>query len=125
MDQNKEVYAVPGPIFNDTSKGVHKLIQDGAKCVHSAGDILEDFNKSQLIESPTLFQNKASNVEQKDLSLSNNETIVFNSLTSQPVNIEDLVELSSLSIHQLLPVLSMLEIKGLISQYPGKNYSKA
>ena len=68
LEQNKEVYAVPGPIFNNTSEGVHKLIQDGAKCVHSSQDIFEDFNLNQIKETPGLFDSQKF-FQKKNISL--------------------------------------------------------
>ncbi|PAV29988.1 DNA-protecting protein DprA [Virgibacillus profundi] len=43
LDQGREVYAVPGSPLIPQTKGCHKMIQDGAKLVHNAEDILEDW----------------------------------------------------------------------------------
>lgn len=44
LDQNRNVYCCPGPIFNDLSIGVNKKIQEGAKLIQTADDILEDYS---------------------------------------------------------------------------------
>ena len=103
---------------------MHKLIQDGAKCVHSANDVLEDFNKAQVIDRPQLFHSYDITETPKNNSLNKEELLIYDLLDFTPINIEDILTQSSLSIHKILPVLSMLEIKGLIAQHPGKNYSK-
>ena len=124
LEQNKEVYAVPGPIFNETSKGVHKLIQDGAKCTQDVNDIFEDFNISSIHENAKLFDLTEQEEVTDTLPLTGDENVIFSILNDHLMSLEDLLTKSSFSIHKLLPLLSMLEIKGLITQHPGKNYSK-
>jgi DNA processing protein len=43
VEQGRDVFAVPGPVFSAKSEGTHRLIQSGAKLVHDANDILEEF----------------------------------------------------------------------------------
>ena len=123
LEQNKDVYAVPGSIFSPHSEGVHQLIQDGAKCVHHPNDILEDFNLKQVIDQPSLFQ-PTKEKESKDYStLNSDETTIINLLSKQPTSIDALMSTSSFSIHHILPILTGLEIKGFIKQSPGKQFS--
>lgn len=50
LEQGKEVYAVPGSILSTQTTGCHKMIQQGAKLVMNAGDILEDYNQMEFFK---------------------------------------------------------------------------
>src|SRR2546423_9228304 len=50
LDQGRDVFAVPGPITSRQSEGTNKLLKQGAKCVTSARDILEDLNIDMVTE---------------------------------------------------------------------------
>ena len=66
-----------------------------------------------------LFENKPS---EQSIPLSETETRVLNLFTSQPLAIEEAAYLSKLSMAELMPVLSMLELYGLIEPMVGRKY---
>ncbi|OGN28677.1 MAG: DNA protecting protein DprA [Candidatus Yanofskybacteria bacterium RIFCSPLOWO2_01_FULL_49_25] len=54
IDQNRDVFAIPGPIFSKTSQGTNFLIQKGAKLVSTADDILEEYDMESAKQKPTI-----------------------------------------------------------------------
>lgn len=123
LEFNKEVYAVPGNIFHCNSQGTHQLIQDGAKCVTHVNDILEDFNLSSP-SNGALPLSQPTSTSSTDVQLNGDESIIMHLLSDQPISIDQLISQTSFSIHHLLPMLSLLEIKGIIKQHPGNYYSR-
>ena len=116
IDQNREVFAVPGPIFNKSSIGCFKLIQDGAKCTFSASDILEEMN---------IKNNKKNTIPSiaKQNSLNDNEKNILNILT-EPKHIDLIIESSNLTINQVLHILTTLELKELIIKKEGNIFEQ-
>ena len=112
LDQNRDVWAVPGNIYNPNNQGTNKLIKDGAKLITSADDILQELNiqtvLTELQSSPPIDK-----VEEK---------IIFDLLTREPLHIDKIKKMSTLDINVLLSTLTMLEIRGLIKDTGGKNY---
>ncbi len=109
LEQGREVFAVPGNITNPYSHGSNLLIKEGAKLVEDVADILEElhiyFKEEKVKPSP---------------SLSNEEKIVMNCLSGEPLHINALVEKSNLSPAKVAENLIRLEIKGLVRELPGK-----
>ncbi len=114
LDQNRDVFAVPGNIFSLQSQGTHKLIQQGAKLVHHANDILEEYDLEKAPLQTTLLP-----------SLTDIEKKVFNFLENDPIHIDKLSLKLDMDSPQLLSILLMLELKNLIFQHPGKYFSKS
>lgn len=117
QEQGKEIFAVPGNIFSESSKGTHFLIREGAIPVTNPAEILEYLN----IEKSEFPSNK-----QKDYSepLSALEERILGYLSAYPVHFDELVELTDLPTSELLTVLSELEIKGLVKTLPGKFFQR-
>jgi len=127
LDQNREVFAVPGPIYAETSKGTHKLIQLGAKLVTQANDIIEEFQQTlhlpfktskTLPEKTTPIKKSSTHLDQ----LTGIEKDIAQLLQNESSDIDHLIQKTQLPIHELLQTLTMLEIKGVIQQEPGKRY---
>ncbi len=113
LEFNREVFAVPGAIFNSQSQGCHQLIKNGAKLVASINDILEEFD----------FQNSVQNKTIQDFSPdSPEEEKIFQILSLEPLHVDTIVKLSKLKTETALSTLSILEIKGAIKNIGGQNY---
>jgi DNA processing protein len=117
LEQNREVFAVPGNINSATSAGTNNLIKEGAKIVKQVGDILEEFplvtfqSSVKKDDNPGLIRNATGKTEDKVLRL----------IGVQPVHIEELLAESSLQINELNALLTYLEVEGHIQKLPG-NY---
>lgn len=107
LSENREVFAVPGPINAPSSAGTLYLIKEGAHPVSHAGDILSVFGYSQKAA------NKASNNYQKDSLL--------RLLSNEPQTIDIITKKLNLTTQEVSARLSQLEIKGLIKNV-GRNH---
>lgn len=117
LEQNREVFAIPGSIFNKNSIGTNNLIKQGAKLVSQIEDIFEELNIQYTLpiikDSPSLkFDNKQ---EEKIYQLLPKE----NSLA-----IDKIIEISNLSPKETLVILTTLELKEFIKNTDGGNYIK-
>jgi DNA processing protein len=113
LEQNREVFAVPGNISSPKSAGPNGLIREGAKLVSTVEDILEEF--------PHLAGREAAAARPLP-PLSEEERALLSQLGSEPVGVDELIRLSRLPSSRLLSLLTALELKGLIGQYAGRRY---
>lgn len=114
LEQNRTVYAVPGPIYAEASRGPNNLIKMGAKLVTEAKDILDDLNletKEVVHENQNLFGNSPA------------ETLMLKTLKREPVAIDELIKLSGLSPSEATSALTFLEMKGKIRNLGGQQYA--
>jgi DNA processing protein len=110
VEQNKDVFAIPGEINSTLSEGPIQLIKEGARCVTSPADILDEYG---IESSPQL--NLFSRPPQKEtLNLNKQEKEVFTHITYDPITLESLCTKTNKPIHELLQFITLLEIKGAI-----------
>src|SRR3989344_4677311 len=109
-EYNKEVGAVPGPIYSPTSDGPHMLIRLGAALIRDANDVLELLGLQRKDENPTLV-----NVE--DLS---NEEKVFINILEEPCSRDELMRKKKFDPGSPPATLSLWKKKGLITEELGK-----
>ena len=105
-DQGREVFAVPGNIFNPNSHGPNGLIQDGAKLVMNVGDILAELD---IAHTNIQAQHTTRHI-QPDNEV---EAALLQHLGTDPIHIDDLARLSGLPIAVITSTLTLLELKGL------------
>jgi DNA processing protein len=110
IDEGRDVFAVPGDIALDQSKGPHWLIKQGAKLVESAADILEEYDIN--------IDRSEKREERKSLTLSFDEEKVYSMLSRCPIHIDEL----NIPAKDAIRVLSVLELKGAVKSLPGKYF---
>lgn len=114
LEQGRETFAVPGNIFNATSRGPNTMIQQGeAKLVICASDILEELNLTMVAEHQ---QVRAVAPE------SETEAKLLKLLSADPIHIDDLGRETGLPIATVSSTLALMELKGMIRQIGGMNY---
>jgi DNA processing protein len=116
LEHGRLVYAVPGQIDRPTSTGSNKLIQQGAKLVTCAGDILDDLNSL----FPQSAAERGGNARPAELSA--NEQILLELLDSTETPLDTLVVRTGLAASQVSTALLTLEMKRLIKQLPGQHF---
>ena len=113
LEQNREVFAVPGNIFSPASRGTNRLIKEGAKLVSGVEDILEELNLTMIPRQ----------IEMRELVPENDtEALVIKYLSHEPTHIDEVCRSSSLPIATVSSTLAMMELKGLVRQMGGMNY---
>ena len=107
IEQNRDVFAVPGSILSTASRGTNKLIQEGAKCVTRPGDILEELNLTAV----------ARQVEMKEvIPATRTEGVLLEHLGAEPLHIDELCRSCSLPAHTVSGTLAIMELKGMVRQ---------
>jgi DNA processing protein len=114
LDQNREVFSVPGSIYSPGCQGTNKLIQDGeAKLVSTVQDILVELNLTMAT-----YQ-----MEMKELvPVDEAEAALLKYLSAQPTHIDEVRRSCGLPITAVSSALAMLELKGKVRQVGGMNY---
>ena len=109
LEQNREIYAIPGSIHNPLSKGCHHLIRQGAKCVDKIQDILEEFPE-------------VSRFPQIELPIDPYDSILLY-FSERVMPIDLLIQKSGLTAERVSSMLIELELQGKVASVPG-GYSK-
>ena len=115
-DQGRDVFAVPGSIFQRGSQGTNRLIRDGAAPVFSAADLLEALNLTAVathVEAQMLFPADET------------EANLLNVLANEPIHVDEVGRATGLSIAVVSSTLALMELKGLVRQVGGMQYIRA
>lgn len=122
IDQNREVFAVPGYINSKQSEGTNDIIKKGqAKLVTCIEDIISEL---EVKLKPILKRDSFVRDERSEPVLNESEKKIFDILTYEPTHIDALNEMTGLSISDCLVNLLSLEFRGIIRQIPGKNFMR-
>jgi DNA processing protein len=119
LEQNREVFAVPGNIGAKTSEGTNKLIKEGAKLVTKVEDILEEL---KMIS--TLQQEEKNKIKKNLSQLSEVEKNIYSLIRDEPYHIDKIAQNTNVTTSQALSALLSLELKGFIKQLSGKMFAR-
>ncbi|HJR77109.1 MAG TPA: DNA-processing protein DprA [Nitrospiraceae bacterium] len=121
-DQGREVFAVPGMVKADTSRGPNSLIKAGAKLVETANDVIDEL----LTQVEVAFRQQlaARRVPTSDsrLGFGNEETLVYDALSHEPQSMDAVIRKTGLNASQVSAALLALELKNCVRQLPGNEY---
>jgi DNA processing protein len=123
VEQNREVFAVPGPADSLSSRGCHRLIRDGARLVETVDDILEELGP--LSHEIRTEPGEAPVRHPAELSLSDSERSLLGQLDDKPSGVDELIARTGLTASQVLATLSVLEVKRLARRLAGAQFVRA
>ena len=113
LEQNRDVFAVPGNIYQSNYQGTNNLIKQGAKPITNISDILDGLNLHNSNQCVTTTKVKtASPIQQK----------IYSELLNEPVFIDVLIKKIGLSPAEINSTITLMEIKGLIKNNGGGQY---
>ncbi len=113
LEQNREVFAVPGSIYNKNSIGTNNLIKMGAKMVTGANDVLEALNLNlvkDFVETKKIMPDSKEEAE------------ILKYLSHDPLHIDDLVRQTNLDTKTVNSTLTLMEMKGRVKNLGGMRY---
>lgn len=112
LEQNREVFAVPGLIFSKNSVGPNMLIKSGAKATTCIEDIIEELGIN-------IKENHKKSVEN---NLDEKEKAIIDFISQDPIHIDKIIKLAKLDVSEVYSALLMLEMKGIVKNLGGGNY---
>ncbi len=121
LEQNREVFVVPGRVDRSTSSGCHQLIREGAVLVENVDQVIEELGPlaettndlhGQMIQCP------------RELQLNPQERQVLDAIDQERVSIETLVTVTQLPVSRVLSTINVLEMKRLVTRFSGSRFSR-
>jgi len=115
LEQNREVFAIPGQITSQNSLGTNRLIKEGAKLVQNADDILHELDSKIKVKKKDMEPPPDLNEKEKE---------IYGFLSTDPLHIDQLAIECNRSTSEVLAVLLTLELMGVVRQMSGKMFIK-
>ena len=117
LEQNREVFAIPGSIHNPLARGCNALIREGAKLVETTQDILEELNQYYQEDNKLLPYTMESILDLEQQTL-------LNRVMFSPTSIDNLVENTGESVEVISSMLLILELQGYLEATAGGCYMR-
>ncbi len=105
LEQDREVFAVPGSVFSSMSRGPNKLIQEGAKLVRNYMDIIEELNLSVMAEQLEMKETAAAD---------ETESRILKCIGEEPLHIDEICRISGLNTSSVTSAIAIMELNGSI-----------
>lgn len=116
LEQNREVFAVPGNLGDKLSGGTNFLIKKGAMLIENANDAIDELNLEGNFESRKKKEEKVA------LNLDIDQKTVLNAIGVNQLNIDEIFDKTEIEYTKLFSILLDLELEGILEQLPGKIY---
>ncbi len=116
LNENRDVFAVPGPITSDVSAGPNALLKKGARPVTCADDIFEEWNMSA---------NRAEMAAPNLSNLTRDEAAVLACVCADALHVDQIAAAARLDITMAASTLLIMELKGLVRNIGGMRFIKA
>jgi len=123
-EQGREVFAVPGFVKVDTSRGTNALLKDGAALIERAQDVI-DAVMPQLEPALRLRLQPAREKYERGDQLGKDEQLVYDALSYDPLTVDDVIIATGLPVSILMASLLSLELRQQVRQLPGQRYLRA
>ena len=125
LEQNREIFCVPGSVYSESSRLTNRLIKEGAKLVCDVRDILEEIGLD--VEARQMPLNIAQPTERQPRPEPDDpdEADLLRHVSAEPTHIDDLARLSGRPIAEVSGLLTMLELKGMARQVGTMHYQLA
>ncbi len=114
LEQGKDVFAVPGPIYAQTSIGTNKLIQQGAKLVITAQDILDELGIEQIKKAAT----------RDDEEIPAEHRLILTLIAEETISTDELIAKTQLPSSIVLSTITMLELQNKIQRVGANTYGR-
>jgi DNA processing protein len=132
LEQNRQVFAVPGSPLTGKTRGSNRLLKDGAKLVECVEDVIEEI-APQLVTAGGSTRKTAKSLDNSSMmakaaveSASDEDKLILKQLKQdQKLHVDSLIAASGLTPQAVLRLLLELELKGVVAQHPGKLFSLA
>lgn len=115
LENNREVFAVPGGVFSPNSAGTNALLQQGAHPVTEAGDIMEALGFAGLAQSG----------KSMTVTLTKKEREVFDVIGKQPAELDSIIERTGFETDDLIATLTIMQLKGVVEEKMGGRWGRA
>ncbi len=124
LEQNREVFAIPGSVRSGTHQGAHGLIKQGAILVEEAGDVVEELLPQ--LDGP--FRDRVKKAVFQETTapvLTAKEERVLSLVGEDPVSIDEVLLEAPFDLAEVMSLLLNLELRGCIHQVSGSRYIRS